>query len=102
SNIVANYALIGANDPANFFLTQAGGSTNLLGTIASPLNANLGPLTRSGGVAPSTGTLVLRPNTGSPAINAGNPAFAGTDQPGLARVAGPPEPRARAAQARGP
>jgi len=66
------------------------GSHNKVGTAASPLNPRLGELAANGGPTPTLALL-----TGSPAINAGNPAPAGsgagtcspTDQRGVRRNA---------------
>lgn len=64
--VTSGYSLIGV-EPANF--TDSGGS--LVGSLVSPLDAELGPLADNGG---PTLTHDLLP--GSPALNSGNPAFA--------------------------
>jgi hypothetical protein len=75
--------LIGAVDGGTGFV-----GTDLTGTAAAPLDANLGPLASNGG---STQTMALL--TGSPAIAAGDPAIcaaapvAGVDQRGTTRPA---------------
>ena len=72
--------LIGKTDSSSGWV-----ATDLTGTVASPLNAELGPLANNGG---STQTLL--PLTGSPAIDNGSnaliPAGITTDQRGLPRI----------------
>ncbi len=63
----AFYTLIGVNSGAA--ITNRGG--NLIGTSGSPIDALLGPLAANGGA-----TLTHALLTGSPAINAGDPAAA--------------------------
>jgi len=75
------YNLVGVADGGNVTFPGTG---NLLGTIAAPLDAKLGPLAFNGGPTP---THALLP--GSPAINSGNnSANLATDQRGFARVVG--------------
>jgi CSLREA domain-containing protein len=64
--VTSGYSLIGV-EPANF--TDSGGS--LVGSLVSPLDAELGPLADNGG---PTLTHDLLP--GSPALDSGDPAFA--------------------------
>src|SRR5215831_12956426 len=76
--------LIGVNDDS----TGLDGATNLLGTLANPINPLLGPLADNGG---PTRTHLLLP--GSPAIKAGINALADgntTDQRGFNRAASGP------------
>jgi hypothetical protein len=74
--------LIGENNGSTGF-----GSSDLTGTVADPLDADLGPLADNGG---PTETFALSP--GSPAINAGNNALIPSGQiydqrgPGYARI----------------
>jgi hypothetical protein len=58
-------------------------ATDLTGSVASPLNALLGPLANNGG---PTQTVALLP--GSPAIDAGGDTGPSTDQRGLPRPSG--------------
>ncbi len=82
TTLVASYSVIGNADELNIF--DPVGGTNKTGTQAAPVSANLGGFVRSAG-----GTLVLRPNVGSIAINNGDPAAPlAFDQRGLPRVAG--------------
>jgi predicted outer membrane repeat protein len=79
--VAGNNNLIGV---ANVGGATFSGTNNLLGTLASPLNAKLAPLGNYGG---PTLTHALLP--GSPAINAGAPiAGITTDQRGYARTYG--------------
>jgi hypothetical protein len=66
STLTVNYSLIGVADG----LTFTGNVGNLTGTATSPLDPQLGPLADNGGPT-QTHALIL----GSPAINAGDPAF---------------------------
>jgi hypothetical protein len=56
---------------------------DLVGTVAAPIDALLGPLTNNGG---ATYTMALLPS--SPAIDAGDDALTGTDQRGVVRKCG--------------
>jgi len=79
SSVLGNNNLLGINEGVTL-----GGTGNLVGTKASPLNAKLGPLANNGGP-----TFTHLPLPGSPAINAGNNAAGLTnDQRGSPRVAG--------------
>src|SRR5262249_11915861 len=73
--------LIGVNDP----LSGLDPATNLLGSLASPLNPLIGPLADNGG--PTKTHLLL---LGSPAIKAGLNAADATDQRGFNRAASGP------------
>ena len=74
------YNLIGEIDGSSGF-----GVSDLMGTVAMPLNPQLGPLANNGG---ATQTLALL--AGSPAIGAGDPSQAGTiAQNGVTRPATP-------------
>jgi hypothetical protein len=66
SNVAGNNNLIGVAGVGNFTLTGTG---NLTGTQAAPLDAGLGPLANNGGPTMTRALL-----TGSPAIDAGDPA----------------------------
>jgi hypothetical protein len=74
------YNLIGVDDAGSFT-----GPGDQVGTTAAPINPLLGPLANNGG---PTLTHALLP--GSPALDAGDPALAGSiDQRGVARPQGP-------------
>lgn len=82
-NVFGNNNLIGVANSGNFAL---GGTGNLTGTQASPLNPMLAPLANNGGPTRTHALL-----TGSPALNAGNNSLGLTsDQRGLGfgRVSG--------------
>jgi len=82
------YNLIGNNQGCTF----TGTSTDQVGTAASPIDPQLGPLQNNGGA-----TLTHAPLSGSPAIDAGSPSVPGgggdacetTDQIGTSRPQGP-------------
>jgi hypothetical protein len=81
TTFLGNTNLIGVADVGNVTM---GGTGNLTGTQAAPLDAKLGPLANNGG---PTQTHAL--TSGSPAINAGsNPAALPNDQRGVARNVG--------------
>jgi len=65
-NVAGNNNLIGVAGVGNFTLTGTGNQT---GTRAAPLDAGLGPLANNGGPTMTRALL-----TGSPAIDAGDPA----------------------------
>lgn len=70
----------GVNDPG------FNGPGDLAGSLANPLNANLGPLQNNGGP-----TQTMLPLPGSPALGAADPSLApGTDQRGQSRPTGGP------------
>ncbi|MES1264247.1 MAG: choice-of-anchor Q domain-containing protein, partial [Variovorax sp.] len=74
SNITMNYSLLENTSGATF-----AGANNITG-----VDPNIGPLQDNGGP-----TFTERPNSGSPVLDAGDPAFVpppATDQRGLARV----------------
>ncbi len=75
----SGHNLIGKTDGSTGF----GAASDLLGTVAAPLNPLLGPLALNGG---QTATLALQP--GSPAIEAGDDSLVGTDQRGFPRPSG--------------
>jgi hypothetical protein len=84
-NVGGNNNLIGVADDGNVFFSGTG---NLTGTLLSPLDAKLGPLTAANGGP----TAVHRLLAGSPALNAGNNSLGlPTDQRGgiFNRVVGP-------------
>ncbi len=71
----------------NTFVNNGGGPGDLAGTLANPLNPNLGPLQNNGGTTP---TMALLP--GSPAIGAGDTTVLG--------ITGPNDQRGPASRAR--
>jgi large repetitive protein len=82
------YNLLGNNDTVTgqFPAGQPNANHDVVGTSAAPVDPLLGPLQDNGGT-----TKTHEPQMGSPAIDAGNPAFVAppaTDQRGEARVQG--------------
>jgi hypothetical protein len=75
----SGHNLIGQSNGTNGFTN----GTSLVGTLANPINPQLGPLTNNGGPTQTHNLL-----TGSPAINAGASNLTGLDQRGMARVVG--------------
>ncbi len=70
TQVVASYSLVRDNTGTSLAPGNPNLNGNLIGTAASPIDAQLGPLGNAGGP-----TLTMVPANSSPVINAGDPLF---------------------------